>query len=307
MLNKLFKLMILSFAFSMMAAAENKLEDLVDIEGMKLVECRLETVTPLSKYYPSHAHRFAENRKNKSFVLNLTQTLLGFTSFNWCGYVATADFFFPIYNTVDAVAGSWIVPSVTGATGAESDNLVNSYSATWVGIDGFSSQTIEQIGTESDWISGAQQNHAWFEMFPNPPVVLEGFPLTSGDSMSAVVFYAGLGNYFLSLVNNTQGAYALIQQNVISLPFPLRNSAEWIVEAPSASLSGPILPLADFGTINFTDCTAYINGVVGPINSSFWVDASITMINESHQTLAYPSDLSPDGEDFSVTWVRSSN
>ena len=47
------------------------------------------------------------------------------------------------------VKGSWIVPSVSGNTNQ------TAYSVTWIGIDGYSSNTVEQIGTEQDWINGS--------------------------------------------------------------------------------------------------------------------------------------------------------
>ena len=59
------------------------------------------------------------------------------TSTNWSGYAVQTK-----SGAVTAVAGSWTVPTVSGSgTG---------YSAIWVGIDGYQSSTVEQIGTEQD-------------------------------------------------------------------------------------------------------------------------------------------------------------
>ena len=76
---------------------------------------------------------------------------LSFTAKNWAGYVAAPDLTDPqpqAVNTdsVTAVSGSWIVPAVTPSTVSNAswqDCMV------WVGIDGFSDQTVEQVGTES--------------------------------------------------------------------------------------------------------------------------------------------------------------
>ena len=46
----------------------------------------------------------------------------------------------PQSNAVSDVKGTWTVPTVTSSS-------VNSYSAVWVGIDGYADNTVEQIGT----------------------------------------------------------------------------------------------------------------------------------------------------------------
>ena len=41
------------------------------------------------------------------------------------------------------------------------------YSSVWVGIDGYSSNTVEQIGTEQDVsANGKTSYYAWYEMYP---------------------------------------------------------------------------------------------------------------------------------------------
>src|SRR5690348_12236358 len=62
-----------------------------------------------------------------------------FCSTNWSGYAVTGP-----NGSVSSVQGSWIVPSVTCAKHSAT------YSSYWVGIDGFSSGTVEQTGTDSD-------------------------------------------------------------------------------------------------------------------------------------------------------------
>ena len=66
---------------------------------------------------------------------------LGYST-NWSGYAVTAG-----PGSVTAVVGSWTVPTILPGRGT-------AYSAEWVGIDGFSSATVEQIGTEADLING---------------------------------------------------------------------------------------------------------------------------------------------------------
>ena len=63
--------------------------------------------------------------------------------------------------SVSYVAGSWVVPTVSTKT--------NGYSSVWVGIDGYSSSTVEQIGTEEDVVNGKATYYAWYEMYPSAP------------------------------------------------------------------------------------------------------------------------------------------
>lgn len=78
------------------------------------------------------------------------------TSSNWSGYAVTgAD------GSVTNAKGSWVVPYVNcGAT-------PTAYASFWVGIDGYSSNTVEQIGTDSDCQNGSPSYYAWFEFYPH--------------------------------------------------------------------------------------------------------------------------------------------
>jgi hypothetical protein len=58
---------------------------------------------------------------------------------NWSGYDETSS-----KGTYSSVGGSWTVPRVTSTSG-------NSYSASWIGIDGANNLHLIQTGTESDW------------------------------------------------------------------------------------------------------------------------------------------------------------
>src|SRR5207247_10199029 len=60
------------------------------------------------------------------------------TSSNWSGYAVDGS------NVTD-VRGNWTVPAVTLGSGCP-----DSYSATWLGIDGDNSSTVEQCGTDQD-------------------------------------------------------------------------------------------------------------------------------------------------------------
>ena len=119
------------------------------------------------------------------------------TSTNWSGYVAASNINKPVKNTVTGVYGSWIVPNITASNN-------NTYSAIWVGIDGYNSPTVEQIGTGHDYVNGVKQHYAWFEMYPGPSYTIVGFPVNVGDLISAIVEYSGNNVFTMTLINNTQ-------------------------------------------------------------------------------------------------------
>jgi hypothetical protein len=142
------------------------------------------------------------------------------SSNNWAGYAVNST-----AGSVSAVSGSWTVPAVTGA-GTE-------YAATWVGIDGFSSNSVEQLGTSENVVNGVAQYSAWYEMYPAGEVPINGLAIHPGDSITASVTYAN-GKFTLTIkdANDPAGSNTFsITEAGANLS---RSSAEWIQEAPSS-------------------------------------------------------------------------
>src|SRR5262249_48179989 len=79
------------------------------------------------------------------------------TSTNWSGYAVTAS-----SGAVSDVKASWVVPAVQGNCPS-----TNQYASFWVGIDGYSSNTVEQIGTDSDCQNGQPVYYVWYEFYPH--------------------------------------------------------------------------------------------------------------------------------------------
>lgn len=214
------------------------------------------------------------------------------TSTNWSGYAVETSLSSPKSGAVSDVKGQWIVPAVNGAV------TPNAYSAFWIGIDGYSSNSVEQIGTSSNVSSGVPSYYAWYEMYPKYPVTLS-MTIHVGDLMSAEVQYTGNNKFKFSITDVTTGAtYSTTQ----TLRNAKRSSAEWIAEAPS-SRSG-VLPLSDFGTAYFSSSQATLNGHTGTISDSSWQYDAITMATSSGTTKAQPSPLSNGGASFSITWYN---
>ena len=215
------------------------------------------------------------------------------TATNWSGYAVETNLASPQNGAVTFAGGSWIVPAVSASSSA------NTYSSTWVGIDGYSDNTVEQIGTEQDWAGGRAVYYAWFEMYPKAAYRILNFPVVPGDTISAQVQYVQKGIFQLRITNVTRNVSFSINQKSGSAK---RQSAEWIQEAPSSR--GGVLPLANFGVMNFFNCTATLKGVSGPISSSTWQKDAITMATSTGVIKAQPSALTSGGAGFSVTWYH---
>jgi hypothetical protein len=216
------------------------------------------------------------------------------TSTNWAGYAVTAG-----RNAVTAVAGTWVVPAVSGS--------ISGYSAAWVGIDGFNSSTVEQIGTEADFTGGHPQYYAWYEMYPSYSVNL-GLTIRPGDTISASVAYsAGTSQFTLQITDLPQGGGAPQSFTTTQKAQQAqRSSAEWVVEAPSSFFG--VLPLANFGTTTFSKAQAAVNGSTGPADAS-GAGKQLHEVNMTSQfgapeatTSALTDSGSPATSSFSVTF-----
>jgi len=182
-----------------------------------------------------------------------------------------------------SVSSSWAQPAVScGGT----DTF--SASAFWAGLDGDGTPTVEQAGTEADCDGGTASYQGWYEIFPNAPVFYPD-PVQPGDDMSASVVADGDGIFTLTLSDATQGWTQARKQ---AEPDAQLGSAEVIAEAPS---NGTVLPLADFGTVNFTGVTVDNAPIGAGPNLS-----ELTLSAPDGTALATPSALTA-GNAFSVT------
>lgn len=224
------------------------------------------------------------------------------TSPNWSGYAALTKLQDPLNYSVEKVSGSWIVPTLTATPD-------DAFSVAFVGIDGFfnneTAVTIEQIGTAHIWFEGEPFYFAWFEMFgPTSTGGLNeivNFPVNPGDEIFAQVKYVGNNIFSLKIFNTTQKAFVKVPYSLTFQPLAARTSAEWIVEAPSGINS--ILPLANYGTLEFCNCQAVIRDKKGSISNKRWENTAITMVNNTGEIQSQPSPLNCSGTNFTLTWV----
>ncbi|MEY9849064.1 G1 family glutamic endopeptidase [Streptacidiphilus sp. MAP5-3] len=194
------------------------------------------------------------------------------TSDNWSGYAATGS-------TYNSVSTTFVQPSVDCSQG-------DGYSSFWVGLDGYSSSSVEQTGTEADCSGGQASYSAWYEMYPANPVTYSN-TVQPGDTITETVSYAS-GTYTLKLADKTEGWTKTVTKKESGLA---RSSAEVIAEAP---YSGGVLPLDDFGTVNFTNST---------VNGSSLASTNPTGINMASDSGTPEATISAlNGGAFSITW-----
>src|SRR5262245_39870346 len=199
------------------------------------------------------------------------------TSTNWSGYAVSG------FGPYQSVSSSWRQPAV------DCSKTPTAWSAFWVGLDGDTTNTVEQTGSEADCSKGTAVYYAWYEMYPKYPVNYAN-PVSAGDSFSASVAYTGSGYFRLTLSDKTQGWSQTTTKRLKSAKL---GSAEAIAEAPSGR--GGILPLADFRTAAFSGVT--VNGSL--LGSSTAGLDPITKVSGSTVSAA-PSPIG--GGSFTDTW-----
>lgn len=198
------------------------------------------------------------------------------TSANWSGYAAHGG-------TYTSVSASWVQPAAHCSSG-------NQLAAFWVGLDGYSTTTVEQTGTLSGCQGSTPVYAAWWEMFPAGSHDFSN-PVSPGDQFTASVTYDGGGRFTLKISDTTQGWSHTEQKTLASAR---RRSAEVIIEAPSSNSA--LLPLADFGTVHITD--AMVNG------SAIGSHSPTEIIMKSGGTQKDSVSTLSGGENFSATWLH---
>jgi hypothetical protein len=226
------------------------------------------------------------------------------TSSNWAGYAASGTRF-------RKVSANWVVPTATCASGTDS------YSAVWVGLGGFdtNSSGLEQTGIDANCSrSGSASYDVWYEILPAAAHAIH-MTVKPGDRVSASVSVSGHTVRF-RVRDLTTGGDVTLTRHVSS---PDVSSADWIVEAPSSCTSSndcQTLPLSNFGKVTFTHASATTaSGRTHSISSSAWTTTKITLGQTSQNASfpggsssgATPSSLSSAGSVFSVTYEEQAS
>lgn len=200
----------------------------------------------------------------------------GWSASNWSGYAVTGA-------TYHSITGSWVVPTVTRSHG-------NTYSSSWIGIDGFNNSDLIQTGTEQDVSANGLTNYyAWWEILPASETTISSMTIQPGDHMSASINNNGNGTWTISLTDNTTGQSFSTTQTYTG---PAR-SAEWIMEAPE--VGGHISTLANYAQTTFNP------GTVNGANPGLVTTDGGIMIQHKKQ-VSTPSVPDSDTDGFNIAY-----
>lgn len=212
-------------------------------------------------------------------------------SYNWSGYVDT-----PTTNgPYTGASGSWKQPAV--ACTAEQE-----LAATWVGLDGYSDDTVEQDGTLAWCFEGTAYYYDWFEMYPAGLEIVD--VVAPGDHITASVDVSAGTDYTLAVSDFTDSASSFSATATCSSSTCLDASAEWIAERPAFSTTG-IAPLADYGKWKVTGASVIgSTGFSGPITTYPYTPLYMVDSTDSYY-LSRPSALNSAGNSFRTKWLNS--
>jgi hypothetical protein len=221
---------------------------------------------------------------------------------NWSGYADAAK----SGVSLRYIQANWNIPSINCAN-SQMGTSGYAYDSNWVGLDGYTSGTVEQTGT-SGYCYGttsSPQYYAWYEMYPLSPVAYSG--VSPGDAINASVYYNSSANdYSITLTDLTTGGQITTTQTCPSGSTCKDSSAEVITEDPGSSAPG--YGLADFGQANYTNAAVTSrSGTKGNLNAgSLWNSDDIWSVasGSTGDTLAEPGPLE-GGQAFYLTWINS--
>jgi Peptidase A4 family len=261
-------------------------------------------------------------------------TLTSLQSANWSGY---GDGETSTSTTVSQVSGNWTIPQVRCLPHPYQNQ--DAFLADWVGIDGLTNGTVEQLGTATQCFEDVEYYYVWYEMYP-AGTVEEGTTACindnvncprPGDRVSASVTVtpgsSGENNYTLTLTDHTRPQESFSTSQQCAATTCLDSSAEWIVERPAVlpPFGVQILPLADFGRSFFNSGHVVSGGVRTSIGKFAGDVDDITMTDDTASyilacnaqrarpgallsvtdTTACPTVAPGPGGRFSTTWDSS--
>ncbi|MCY0888632.1 MAG: hypothetical protein OWQ59_09280 [Alicyclobacillaceae bacterium] len=197
---------------------------------------------------------------------------------NWAGYVDLAN----NGQLLRTVTGSWQVPSVHGAE--------QSAAAQWIGLGGVQTTDLLQMGTVETVQNGQASNVLFWEKLPGAAHDWVSLPAGATVSASIQPVPGQQGMFELKATVTANGQSKTFTKYVpVSYTYAsqMEQSAEWISEDPSnQNLS--LVPLANMGTIHYSDATA--NGQ--PIVQSDASTQRMVLVDPNQDTaLIRPSGL----------------
>jgi len=192
----------------------------------------------------------------------------------WGGYADTGA-------TFTSISGAWTVPSLNCTA------TPNSSVSPWIGIDGWSSSTVEQIGFDQDCVNGKAGYYPWVEMYPAYSIYFTE-TVKAGDHITASVSVSGTA-WRLTEKDTTRGwskTYHETGSDELS-------SAEAIVE----DLGNGVQPVAAFGSVTFTGLT--VDG------KSFASAGTVNSTDLERGSTLLTKNSSVSGGTFKLSWLHA--
>jgi len=210
----------------------------------------------------------------------------GLTSPNWSGYVLTGA-----SGGYQAISAKWTVPAV------DCSLVPNGETSDWVGVNGWLGADwggLFQDGTTSYCFNGQQGDYAWWTDAATYYSAQTLFAVAPGDVIDAEVYQdpSGYWDYYIADITSVRSS-----SSAESFSGP-GTSAEWIAEDTGDPNTRLPYPLADFGSVTFTDL-----GLTVPSGS--WTvppySDAIEMVAPDRSVEALPSQI--QGSEASATFT----
>jgi Peptidase A4 family len=226
------------------------------------------------------------------------------TSTNWSGSVALVP---SAGDSFQWIEGRWTVPNPYPST---SDGIWD-WAAEWIGIDGWNgSGDVLQAGTETDalFANGSTQRdcYVWWEWFhpgDSGEVRIDNFPVSPGDVIYCLlcVHSTTSGSFFIRNVSSGNStSFTVTAAPGVSL---VGNSAEWIVERPTALATDSLSSLADYGMVYFDESDSFRTGTSGSAKVDLGSGTFLTMVDNNNTPLSVPTDESATS--MEVNWEKA--
>jgi Peptidase A4 family len=198
---------------------------------------------------------------------------------NWSGYAVTGG-------TFSTTTATWVQPA---ASCSKSDGDTDM--SPWVGLDGYTSSTVEQTGTSADCDGSTVDYYAWYEMYPSNYVTIN-HTVKAGDSFTGTVTHTSGTSYTLTLTDNTQKWTNTVSKKLSADD----SSAEAVLEMAADNLT-------KFTTDPFTSFT--VDGeAIGSYTGSQYTIQQMEIDTSSGSLCDSTSGLTSN-ENFTVSWLSA--
>lgn len=258
----------------------------------------------LAQWVSDYSQTNVEGAPTESLQLqeNATYATSSSTSSNWGGY-AVGTFNSSTKQYV-AVKGNFTAPSPSASCTASN----NAAQGLWVGIGGTGGAANDLVQQGIGWCAPVNNSGKWK-------------PWTEFASNYAAVDFCGFSTWLINpgdvLYNNmsfqtsSNTAYFYLEDQTSGVihSCSVTKPANWVFTGNTAECISEKLaniPLANFGSVQFSNCQAQLSSTSAwiPFGSATTID-KINNVNSSSLALQTTGGLGTDGKSFTMTFVRA--